>query len=192
LYVEHLLIMNGLSGDDIGVIGTPSAAARLSALEAGKVGAAILGEPGLIMLRKRHPDVTVLADFMTRAGLKQNFGTEVYPGTALISTATWLQANPTLAGGIAKAVKRALRWCRDHSAHEIAERTPAAFRTEDRAGYEQSIAHLVHALSRDGIMRKEAAEAEKRMLSLRNKSASLAQLDVSRTFTNDYVKEDRK
>ncbi|MFL6414401.1 MAG: ABC transporter substrate-binding protein [Bryobacteraceae bacterium] len=192
LYVEHLLIMNGLSGDDISVIGTPSTAARFSALETGKVGAAILGEPGLIMLRKRHPDVTVLADLMTRAGLKQNFGTEVYPGTALISTASWLQANPTLARGIASAVKRALRWCRDHTAHEIAERMPAAFRTEDRAGYEQSITHLVDALSRDGIMPREAAEAEKRMLSLRTRSASFAQLDVSRTFTNEYVSESRR
>ena len=192
LYVEHLLMMNGLSGDHIGVIGTPSAAARLSVLETGKVGAAILGEPGIAMLRKRQAGVTVLADLMTRAGLKQNFGTEVYPGTALISTASWLQANPTVARGIAKAVKRALRWCRDHTAHEIAERTPWAFRNEDRAGYEESITHLVDVLSSDGMMPREAAEAEKHMLSLRTKSASFAQLDVSRTFTNEYVIESQR
>ena len=145
--------------------------------------------PGLIALRKRHSEVTVLADLMTRTGLKQNFGTEVYPGTALISTASWLQANPASARGIAKAVTRSLRWCRDHTAHEIAERTPAAFRSEDRAGYEQSITHLVDVLSRDGIMPRKRAEAEKRMLSLRTRSAAFAQLDVSEpSQTNTSVK----
>ncbi len=192
LYVEHLLLKNGLSGDDIGVIGTPSTAARLAALENGSVGAAMLGEPGITMLLKRRPDTTVLAELMTNDGLKQNFGSEVYPGTALIYTARWLQTYPVLARGIAKSVERAVRWCRDHTAHEIAEKTPAALRIKDGDVYERAISHILHAISGDGSMSTEPAEAEKRMLSLRIKSASFPQLDVSRTFTKEYVSESRK
>src|SRR4051812_16789734 len=46
LYVEYLLIKSGLSANDIGVVGTPNNAARVSALEHGRVSAAILGDPG--------------------------------------------------------------------------------------------------------------------------------------------------
>ena len=178
LYVNYLLVKNGLSSSDVGIIATPNTAARMAALEHGK-DAAILGEPGLSVLAGRHPDMTVLADLTTSAGVMENFGSEVYPGTVLVSTGAWLRQNPGTARALAKAVQRSLKWLRDHNAREVAERMPPAFRLEDRAMYEQAIARLIPVLSTDGVMPRNAVEAEKRMLDLSSGDAENKNVDVT-------------
>jgi ABC-type nitrate/sulfonate/bicarbonate transport system substrate-binding protein len=160
VYVDYLLVKNGLSPEDVSAVGTPSNAARVSALEHGKVNAAMLGEPGFMLLVRRHPGLTILADLTTRAGVKENFGTDVYPGTVLLSTGAWLQENPTVARDLARAVQRSLQWCRVHNSHEIAEKMPAALRIDDRVAYEQASDHMINVLSPDGFMPAEAVEAE--------------------------------
>jgi NitT/TauT family transport system substrate-binding protein len=129
----------------------------------------------------------MLGDLTTLEGVKKNFDSEIYPGAVLISTTAWLQNNPTIARHLAKAVQRSLHWCHQHTAREIADKMPSAFRLQDRAIYEEAVAHTVAILSPDGLMPIEAVEAEKRMLSLANKTGHLAALDVTQTFTNEFV-----
>jgi NitT/TauT family transport system substrate-binding protein len=111
MFVNYLLVKNGMSPQDVSIVGTPSSAARVSALEHGKVDAAILPEPGITVLKKRHPrEMSILADLTSEAGLEKNFGTDVYPGTILISTSAWLRQNSETAHHLARAIQRSLRY----------------------------------------------------------------------------------
>lgn len=103
--------------------------------------------------------MTVLADLTTPAGVK----------------------------ALARAVLRSLRWCRLHRPREVVERIPAAMRVEDRSTYGEAIERVIPVLSRDGVMLSEAAEARKRMLSVVSDAVSRANLNVSRTYTNQYL-----
>src|SRR5438309_2095616 len=185
MHVNYLLAQNGLPADSVSIVGTPSNAARVTALEHSKVDAAILGEPGLAVLNKRHPQgITVLADLTIPAGVKSNFGSDVYPGSVLFAQTRWLRENPEAARRLARAVQRSLRWCHEHTAHEIAERMPPALRIEDRATYEQAIVNIIPILSKDGVMPADAAEAERNMLVRTSEAVRRASLDVRTTYTN--------
>jgi NitT/TauT family transport system substrate-binding protein len=166
---------------------TPTNAARVAAVEHGKIDAAILGEPGLTALRKRHQDMTVLADLATSAGVKAVFGEDLYPGTVLLSSGAWLRQNAGTARRLDRAVQRSLRWCHEHSPHQIAERIPAAIRIEHRSTYEEAIERVIPAISTDGVMPLEAAEAEKRVLSMVSDIVRWGNVDVSQTYTNEFL-----
>ena len=148
---------------------------------------AILGEPGLTILKRRHHEMTVLADLTTPTGVRAAFGEDVYPGTVLLSSGAWLQHNPDTARRLVRAVQRSMSWCHEHSPHEIAEKIPAAMRIEDESAYEDAVEHLIPAISTDGVMPSQAAEAEKRLLSVVSDIVRRANVDVSRTYTNEFL-----
>jgi len=188
MLINYLLMKHGLTPADISAIGIGAAAGAAAAVERGKVDAAIVTDPVLTQILKRNPDLRILADARQASGVKEIFGTETYPASVLYSTTEWIERNPDTAGRLARAMRKTLEWMQQHSPEQIAAKMPAVYRGEDTAIYVEALRNSMPMFSPDGIMSAEGAEAVKKVLSLSLEKVRVANVDTSKTFTNELVK----
>jgi NitT/TauT family transport system substrate-binding protein len=160
---------------------------RVAALATSQVDAGVLFEPSLTFLLRRNAGVKILADARTQEGVQSIFGTPEYPSAVLYAKAEWLSANALLARRLAHAMRQTLLWIRRHTTAEIAQMMPPAFRQEDPAAYAEALEHSKSMYSQDGVMRREAAEAVKRVLGLSLEKVRAADIDVTTTYTNEFL-----
>jgi NitT/TauT family transport system substrate-binding protein len=187
MLINYLLVKHGLSPGDISTTGIGGSSTAAAAVERGKVDAAVMTEPALTQVRKRNPDLRILADMRNAAGVREVFGSETYPASVLYSTTEWIERNRETAGGLARAIRRTLEWMQQHSPEQIAEKMPAAYRGEDAAIYVEALRNAMPMFSPDGVMRADGAEAVKKVLSLSLEKVRAANVDTAQTFTNEFV-----
>ena len=149
---------------------------------------AILGEPGLSLLLKRHPGLILLADTRTPKGVHAFFGSDMYPATALFATSRWLRDSPDTARRLARAIRRTLGWMQDRTAEQIADRVPASMKGEEPGLYVEALRTALPMYSRDGLMPHDGMTAIRRIVALSDQKGRVAGLDVSKLYTNEFVR----
>jgi NitT/TauT family transport system substrate-binding protein len=187
LFVNYALIKNGLSASDIKVVSVANGAAGIAALEHGTIDVFSGFDPGVTQFLRRHPDARILIDARDRQGVQAAFGTDVYPGAVLYSTANWLDQHQEAATRIVKGLVSSLKWMQDHSPEEIAAKTPASVRGQDKDIYVEVLRRAMPMFSEDGLMTSDAANAALNALRVSLESVRSAKIDLSQTYTNDFV-----
>ena len=147
----------------------------------------VLFEPSVTFLMRRSAGVKILADARTQAGVLAIFGTQEYPSAVLYAKAEWLSANSDAARRLAHAIRHTLVWIQQNTTKDIAEAMPASFQQEDPAAYMEALEHSKAMYSSDGVIRDEAAQAVKRVLGLSLEKVRSANVDLSRTYTNEFL-----
>ena len=186
LFLQFLLAQHGMSTQDVSVVAIPNGAAQVLAIERGKVNACVLGT-AYFMLQKRNPEMRVLADTTSKEGVKQTFGMDGYPAAALLADAAWLERNPDTAARMARATLLAMMWMREHSPQEVLDKLPANLRMEDAEADRQTIERVTSTLSPDGMISAEDAAGVKKVLSISLEKVRNTNIDLSKTYTNQYV-----
>ena len=187
IFVTYLLHKNGLGPADISAVGIGLGPASVVAFERGKVDAAALSGGAIAVLMRRQPNVVILANACTAEGVREIYGLDAYPTHGLLAPTEWLDRNPDTARKLARAVQRANRWMREHTAEQILEKIPTAYRMEDSAADLDSIRMTIPMLSADGQVRPEGAEAVRRVLAISLDKVRTANIDLSKTYTNEFV-----
>ena len=188
-YLNHLLTRSGIAPGDVGATTIGMGASAVAAIERGQVDAAALFGSAITTLQARHPEAVMLADTRTPEGLRAVFGVDDYPASCLLARKDWLDANPVAARKMARAVLRALDWIRRHSAEEILAAVPAEFHVGDPAAELAAIRLAKPMYSLDGRIRPESAEAVRNVLAGSLEKVRGANLDLSKTYTNEFVRE---
>jgi NitT/TauT family transport system substrate-binding protein len=186
-FVNYLLEKNGLASGDISAVGIGMGAAAVAAIERGKVDAAAVTGSAISVLQRRHPNLRILANGCTAEGVKQLFGLDNYPTHGLLAPDVWLNQNPSTASKLVKAAQRANRWIREHSPEQILEKVPVEYRMEDPAADIDAIRMTLPMMSADGKIRRESAEAVRRVLSLSVEKVRTSNFDITSTYTNQFV-----
>jgi len=186
-FVNHLLEKNKMSAGDVSVVGIGMGSAAVAAIERGKVDAAAVTGSAIAVLQRRHPGLVVLANGCTAEGVKELFGLTSYPTHGLLAPDAWLKANPATALRLAKAVQRASRWIRKQTAENILAKLPPAYRMEDPAADIDAIRMTLPMMSADGKIKKESAEAVRRVLSSSLEKVRDSHFDITSTYTNQFV-----
>jgi NitT/TauT family transport system substrate-binding protein len=140
------------------------------------------------MMRRRNPDVHILADLRHADGVKAAFGSDTYLASVLYSKGEWIRTHRDVAARLARAIVRTLAWMQTHSPEEIAARTPAAFRGEDDALYIDALRSAMPMFSPDGSMSRDGAEAVRTILAESMDNVRSARIDVGKTYTNEFVR----
>jgi NitT/TauT family transport system substrate-binding protein len=187
MLLTYLLQRHGIAPDAVSITPVGSAATAIAAIEHGKVDAAMVADPAFTLIVRRNPDVRVLADLRTASGVHDAFGTDTYPSSVLYSKAEWVGANHDIAAKLAHAIVRTLQWMHEHSAQEIADRTPKSFRGDDDALYIEAVRSSMPMFSPDGRMDPAGAEAVQRLLAGSMEKVHDARIDLSRTYTNEFI-----
>ena len=186
-YLNHLLRGAGIAPDQVGTAGIGQAATAAAAVEKHQVDAAVLFGSSITLVQARNADLLVLADVRTPEGLKAVFGVDDYPASSLLARRDWLATNPDVAKRMTRAVLRSLAWIHDHSPEDILAQVPAESRAGDQAAELAAIKLAKPMYSSDGRIKPESAEAVKRVLAGSLEKVRNAQIDLSRTYTNEYL-----
>jgi NitT/TauT family transport system substrate-binding protein len=138
---------------------------------------------------RRFPKLLVLADGRTAKGVKQIYGVDVFPPHDLLAPTEWLRKNPEKAGRLARAVLRAMQYMREHSPEEIRTHVPEQSRSPDPEVDFEALRATIPMLFQDGSVTREGAEAVEKVLVVISEKVRTAKLDVSATYTNEFVKK---
>ena len=187
MLLTYLLQRHGVPADSVSITAIGSAATAIAAIERGKVDAGMMADPSFTLVATRNPGARVLADLRTAEGVKAAFGTDTYPASVLYSTAEWIRVNHDAAAKLARAITRTLGWMQTHSPQEIADRTPKVFRGEDDALYVRALTASMPMFSPDGAMTPGGAEQVRTLLAESMDKVRGAAIDVSKTYTNEFV-----
>jgi NitT/TauT family transport system substrate-binding protein len=77
-----------------------------------------------------------------------------------------------------------------HSPQEIADKTPKSFRGEDDALYVEAVKNSMPMFSPDGLMDAAGAQAVLTLLAGSMEKVKAAQIDLSKTYTNEFMRTD--
>jgi NitT/TauT family transport system substrate-binding protein len=175
-YLTYLLAGAGVSSSEVSTATVGMGATAMAALERGQVDAAVLFGSAITAYLARKPDAVVLADTRTLERLRKAFQVDDYPASCLLARREWLDANRDSASKMARAVRRALAWIREHSAEEVLARVPSL---GDPASELAAIRLAQPMYSVDGRITEEKAEAVRVIIGL-----TRSKVDVLSTFVN--------
>ena len=187
MLLTSMLRKNGVSPDAVSITAIGSAATAIAAIEHGKVDAGMMADPAFALVARRNPTVRVLADLRTAEGVKAALGLTAYPASVLYSKGEWVRSHRDAAAGLARAIRRTLEWMATQTPQQIADRTPATFRGEDAAVYTEALKGSLTMFSPDGVMPADGPEGVRRLLSESMEKVRQATIDLSRTYTNEFV-----
>jgi NitT/TauT family transport system substrate-binding protein len=187
MLLNYLLVSHGLKPDDVSVASIGMSATAIAALTHAKVDAAIMTDPALEIVRQQMPDLKILADTRTAAGVRSVFGVDEYPSVVLYSRPDWLAAHQEQARKMARAGLRTMEWLRTHSPEEIRERMPEQFRTSNQAADLEGLKSLKAMLSATGALSVEEASTVKKVLGVSLDAVRNWNGDLKETFTNEFL-----
>jgi NitT/TauT family transport system substrate-binding protein len=188
MILTYLLQRHGVDPSTVSVTAIGTSATAIAAIEHGSVAAGMMAEPAFTLVAQRNPDVRILADLRTGDGVKDAFGTDMYPGAVLYSSGDWVRAHRDTAARLAHAIRRTLEWMQAHTAEEIAAKMPAAFRGGDDVLYVAALRHAMPMYSPDGVMSADGAAIVHRLLAASMEKVRNAHVDLSKTYTNEMLK----
>jgi NitT/TauT family transport system substrate-binding protein len=188
MFVKYLLSKNGFQPTDAAVSAIGAGSSAVAAMQNNQVDAAVMLEPDISVLAKQlGKQLVILEDVRSVDGLKEVFGTESWPSACFYAKTDWLQQNEESGRKLARAIKRTLGYIADHTGQEIAEKMPEKFAGGDKAQYAKVIDDLKKTLSKDGKFTEDGVQAVLKTQRVANPEVGNKDIDLSKTYTNDYV-----
>ena len=185
-FLKYLLSKNGVDPNSVGVIGVGLGASAIAAMEQGQIDAAVMLDPAVTLLKGNNPDLKILSDTRTQKDTLAVFGGE-YPGGALYAKADWVKAHEKEVQGMSTAIVTTLKWIHSHSAEEIADKMPPELVGKDKALYIAALKNTIPMYSETGRMDPKGAAAVLAVFSQSSPDVAKAHIDLSKTYTNEYV-----
>ena len=186
-FLNYVLVSRGIAPQDVSIVSIGVGAPSLAALERGRVTAAVADLVTISLLKRRYPNLIVLADTSTREGMRKIFGGETSYQYTLCAKPEWLERNPDKARRLAAAIVHTLRWIREAPPEQIREKLPAASRTEDVQADLEALRIAAPFFSADGVISPESARVAREAAAATLPKIHTASIDLSQTYTNEWV-----
>jgi NitT/TauT family transport system substrate-binding protein len=186
LNLNYLLAEYGVPASEVTTVTIGTMATAVAAVEHSKVDAAILNDAEYLVLKRKGVNARLLVDTRGRENTKRVFGTDEYPTSVLISTGTWLREQPETARKLARAIARTMQWMHGQAPASILAAIPERYRGDREVDLE-IITSLLPMFSETGRMPAGAAEAVRRVAGGSLPEIRVANFDVTRTYTNEFV-----
>ena len=182
-----VLARAGLKPGDVSFIGVGTTATAVDALRSGRIDAIANTEPVISLLEKSH-DIIIVADTRTKAGTAALFDGPM-PAGSLYAREAFLKSNPATVQALTSAMLKALRWLNTASPEEVAAAVPESYLLGDPSLYKRAFTNIRPAISPDGRFTLAATETALHALATFDPSIQPERINLSRTWTNDYVIE---
>ena len=187
MVANYLLAKGGLKPSDVSFVGVGTASGALAALRSGQIDAISNVEPVMTMLSQKG-DVTIIADTRTLKGTEQLFGGPM-PAASLYAPEDFVKKNPNTVQALTNAMVNALKWLQLAGPSDIIKTVPEAYLLGDRALYLASFNAIRDAISPDGLMSDAGARTSLVAVASYNEKIRPAEIDLARTYTNDFVRK---
>jgi len=186
--VKQLLTKAGLDpAKDVSIIGAGIGAGAIAAMKSRQIDALSNVDPVMTKL-EMDGDVVVVADTRTLKGTLEIWGAPL-PAGCLYAPEEFVKKYPNVAQALANAIVRADKWIAKASATDVARVVPESYLLGDRALYLFSYNKVKEAISPDGLISDAGAKATLAALRAFDPAVRDAQIDLARTYTNDFAKK---
>ncbi len=150
-------------------------------------GAAVADSLTLRYILQDIPDLEIVADTRTLAGVIATYGVSSYPGAVLFTTRRWLQSFPHAAQRLRAALVRAGHWIRTRPAEQAAEAIPEERRGADPAILAEAVHEAYPLFSQDGAIPADGAREALKAVELASEAVKKAHLDLKATYTSAFA-----
>jgi NitT/TauT family transport system substrate-binding protein len=187
MVANFVLAKGGLKPTDVSFIGVGTASGALSAMRSGQIDAMSNLDPVITMLEQKK-DMKTIVDTRTLKDTQELFGGPM-PAATLYAPEAFLKKNPNTAQAMTNAMVRALKWLQKAGPSEIIKVVPESYLLGDRALYIEAFLKVREALSPDGSFPEAGPRTALKALQAFEPELAGKNIDLSRTFTNDFVKK---
>ena len=186
---RYLVLSAGLKLSQVAFVPVGTGDDFIDAMARGKIQAGMTTEPTASRLLEKGR-ARVLVDLRTPEETARALGGP-YPASCLYMQTSWVERHRDEVQKLVNALMKALRFIQAHTASEIAARLPEEFFAGDRAIYAKALARSKPIFIPDGRMPAEGPANVLRVLSRTEKSLQGKAIDLSRTYTLEFVRAAR-
>lgn len=186
--VKQLLTKAGLDpSKDVAIVGAGVGSGAIAAMKSGQIDAISNVDPVMTKL-ELDGAIKVVADTRTLKGTQEIWGS-LLPAGVLHAPIEFVKKYPNVAQALANAIVRADKWIAGASATDVARVVPESYLLGDRALYLFSYDKVKEAISKDGIIPDDGARATLKSLAAFDPNIKPAEIDLARTYTNEFAKK---
>lgn len=182
---QFLAVKAGLQASDVSTVPVGAGDTFIAAMQNGQIVAGMTTEPTISRVLKTGLG-KVLIDMRTVEGSTAALGGN-YPGASLFMMKSYVDANKDTVQKLVNAFVKTLKWIKSNSAAAIAAKMPADYSAGDPALYLTAIESSLPMFTPDGRMPQGAPELVLQILQTFNESVKGKTIDLSQTYTNEFV-----
>ncbi|WPC65913.1 ABC transporter substrate-binding protein [Rhodoferax ferrireducens] len=183
---QYLMVKAGVPLGEFSTIPVGAGTTFIAAMTQDKIQAGMTTEPTISRLLKTG-EARVLVDMRSIEKTKQALG-GTYPAASLYMPTDWVEKNKPTVQKLANAFVKTLKYINTHSAAEIADKMPKDFYAGDKEGYIKALADGKAMFTADGVMPAGGPETVLSVLSAFSKNVKGKTVDLSKTYTTEFVK----
>lgn len=161
----------------------------IAAMQQDKIQAGMTTEPTISRLLKTG-EAAVLVDLRTVEKTRAALG-GTYPAASFYMDSAWVNSHKDTVQKLANAFVKTMKYINTHSAAEIADKMPSDFYVGDKAAYIKALDEGKAMFTPDGVMPAGGPETVLAVLSGFSKNMKGKTVDLSRTYTSEFVKKAR-
>jgi NitT/TauT family transport system substrate-binding protein len=183
---QYLMVKAGVPLGEFTSLPVGAGTTFIAAMQQDKIQAGMTTEPTISRLLKTG-EARVLIDMRTVEQTKQALG-GTYPAASLYMSTDWVEKNKATVQKLANAFVKTLKFINTHSGAEIADKMPKDFYVGDKEGYIKALDNGKAMFTSDGVMPAGGPETVLAVLSGFSKNVKGKTVDLSKTFTTEFVK----
>ncbi|WP_073946855.1 ABC transporter substrate-binding protein [Streptomyces kebangsaanensis] len=184
---KYLAVKNGVKVSEFSPVAVGAGPTFIAALERGSIDGGMTTDPTVATILEKKAG-KVLVDMRTPEGSQEALGGP-YPSSSLYMQTDWVDSHKETVQKLANAFVRTLRWMSTHSADEIAAKMPADYSQGNKALYAEAIKSTLPMFTEDGVMPQNGPETVEKVLKAFNPNIQNAKVDLSRTYTTEFVEK---
>ncbi|MGW2704607.1 ABC transporter substrate-binding protein [Streptomyces sp. NPDC001340] len=187
---KYLAVKNGVKINEFSPVAVGAGPTFIAALQQGSIDAGMTTDPTVANVLDKKLG-KILLDMRTPEGSQKAFGGP-YPSSSLYMQTDWVNSHKDTVQKLANAFVKTLKWMSTHSADEIAAKMPADYSQGDKALYAEAIKSSLPMFTKDGVMPADGPETVEKVLKAFNPSIKNTKVDLSKTFTTEFVEKAAK
>ncbi len=176
----------GLKPGDLVTLPVGAGGTFIAAMQQDQIQAGMTTEPTISRLLKTN-EARVMIDLRTVDKTREALG-GTYPAASLYMETSWVDAHKDDVQKLANAFVKTLKYINTHSAEDIAAHMPADFYVGDKEGYVKALEDGKGMFTADGVMPEDGPKTVLAVLSEFSKNVKGKQIDLSKTYTTEFVK----
>ncbi|MFF4559205.1 ABC transporter substrate-binding protein [Streptomyces sp. NPDC001422] len=182
---KYLAVKNGVKVSEFTPVAVGAGPTFVSALQQGAIDGGMTTDPTVATVLAKKLG-KVLVDMRTPEGSQAALGGP-YPSSSLYMQTDWVNGHKETVQKLANAFVKTLRWMSTHSASDIAAKMPADYSQGDKKLYAEAIQSTLPMFTEDGVMPKNGPETVEKVLKAFNPNIQNADVDLSKTYTTEFV-----
>ncbi|MGW3661694.1 ABC transporter substrate-binding protein [Streptomyces sp. NPDC005141] len=184
---KYLAVKNGVRVSEFTPVAVGAGPTFISALQKGAIDGGMTTDPTVATVMEKKLG-KVLIDMRTPKGSQEALGGP-YPSSSLYMQTDWVNGHKETVQKLANAFVKTLQWMSTHSASDIAAKMPADYSQGNKTLYAGAIKSTLPMFTDDGVMPENGPETVERVLKAFNPNIKNADVDLSKTYTTEFVRK---